>query len=320
MLMTLKKKRKILFITKNWENGIERNTYYLTKELKKYVDIRIWEEDGNISETLQKMDFQPDFILVNDLRPTRSPKVTGLKECNIPFGIIMHDLTYQMDQRRAFIRENNVKYIFTHYRDTFLEWYPEFKDKMIWFPHYVNIDVFKDFNQQKTIDYLMMGAVHPTIYPLRQKILDEMKHLPNFIYHAHPGYFHKQYDEKSFKVASSFAQEINKAKMFFTCDSIYHYPVMKYYETLACNTLLLASCTKEIKDLGFIPGVHFIEINEDNFMRKANYHLRNYDTLGKKIALNGYKMVRQKHSVQVRAKQLLDHIEVILSKEGGNEQ
>ena len=89
---------------------------------------------------------------------------------------------------------------------------------------------------------------------------------------------------------------------------------------MACNTLLLASCTKEIKDLGFIPGVHFIEINEDNFMRKANYHLRNYDTLGKKIALNGYKMVRQKHSVQVRAKQLLDHIEVILSKEGGNEQ
>lgn len=58
---------------------------------------------------------------------------------------------------------------------------------------------------------------------------------------------------------------------------------MKYYETLACNTLLLASCTKEIKDLGFIPGVHFIEIDEENFMRKAQYHLRNYETLGKKL-------------------------------------
>jgi len=308
-------KRKILFITKDWEHGIEKNTYYLTLELAKKVDIRTWNQDGDIIDILKKMNFEPDFILVNDLRPTRSPSVTGLKNCPVPFGIIMHDLHYQIEKRKQFIEENNIQYLFTHYRDTFLEWYPEYKNRMIWFPHYVHIDIFKDYGLPKEIDYLMMGAIHPKIYPLRTKIAKEMASLPNFVHYQHPGYMHKKYDENNFLVGSRYAKELNRAKMFFTCDTLYHYPVMKYYETLSCKTLLLASATKEIKDLGFIPGVHFVEVSEENFMRKAKYHLRHYDALGKKIAENGYKMVRENHSVQVRAKQLLEHIEKILKKE-----
>ncbi|WML39500.1 glycosyltransferase [Neobacillus sp. OS1-2] len=306
---------RLLFITKNWMNGIERNTYYLTEALKKRMVVEVWEEPGDINDILATIHFKPDFILLNDIRPTRCPEITGLKDCPIPFGIIMHDLHYQMEARKQFVEQNNVQYIFTHYRDAFLSGYPEYKDRMIWLPHFVNIDVFKDYQLPKTLDFLMMGVVLESVYPLRDRILQQLREDPHFTYHPHPGYLHESYDENQFLVGTRYAKEINQSKIFFTCDSIYHYPLMKYYEVLACNTLLLAPSSAELFDLGFVPGVHYIDINEENFIEKAFYYLQNYQTKGKAIAKNGYKMVRKKHSVTVRAKQLEKQFKKIIAKQ-----
>ncbi|WP_273126473.1 glycosyltransferase family protein [Bacillus weihaiensis] len=305
-------KLKLLFITKDWSSGIERNNYYLSQSLNNLTTLTIWEESGDIQDILTTLHFKPDFILLNDLRPTRCPEITGLKECKIPVGMIMHDLHYKTSYRKQFIEENNIRYLFTHYRDKFLEWFPEYEDRMIWFPHFVHIDVFKDYQEEKTIDFLLMGSTYPPIYPLRAAILDELGNLPNFTYHEHPGYDKETYDEENFFVGSRYAREINKAKIFFTCDSIYQYPVMKYFEVLASRTLLLASHSQELEDLGFIPGIHYVEIDLDTYYEKALYYLQNYEGIGKEIAENGYQMVRKYHSVDVRAKFLVKTINSLI--------
>ena len=69
---------KILFITKDFTNNIERNTVYFSEELSKYSDLTLWYEPGNIQEILDKLNLQPDFILINDMKHTRSPQITGL--------------------------------------------------------------------------------------------------------------------------------------------------------------------------------------------------------------------------------------------------
>ena len=69
---------------------------------------------------------------------------------------------------------------------------------------------------------------------------------------------------------------------------------------LACNTLLLATASKELFDLGFIPGEHFVPIDEDNFEEKAQYYLE-HESERLKIAQQGYEMVREKHSTVKRA-------------------
>jgi Glycosyl transferases group 1 len=306
------KKLKLLFITKDWSSGIERNNYYLSQTLRKLTKLTIWEEPGNIHDILSSLDFIPDFILLNDLRPSRCPEITGLQTCEIPVGMIMHDLQYETSYRKQFIEENNILYLFTHYRDKFLEWFPEYEDRMIWFPHFVHTDVFKDYKQEKEMDFLLMGSTYSPIYPLRAAILDGMKDLPNFTFHEHPGYDKGKYDEEDYFVGRRYAKEINRAKIFFTCDSIYQYPVMKYYEVLASNTLLLASHSKELEELGFIPNVHFVEINTENYYEKAMYYLENYETIGKDIAKNGYNMVRKQHSVSTRAKYLVKTIKKIV--------
>ncbi|WP_078555038.1 glycosyltransferase [Bacillus alkalicellulosilyticus] len=300
----VKEKINLLFITKDWSQGLERNTYYLEEELKNLTNLTVSDKDGDLCSIVKSLATQPDFILLNDIRPSRSPSITGISQCNIPIGMIMHDLHYKKELRKQFIKENNIQYLFTHYRDMFIKWYPEFHNRMIWFPHYVNTNLFKDYQLEKEIDLLMMGCTYPNIYPLRDKIYQTFKADKRFLLHEHPGYNHSSYSDKKFLVGERYAKELNRAKIFFTCDSIYRYPIMKYYEVLASNTLLLAPHSPELADLGFIPGTNFVSITEDNFEKKANYHLKHYKTLGKKIAEEGYKMVRKKHSVKKRANQL----------------
>ncbi|MEH7343292.1 glycosyltransferase [Bacillus sp. JJ1532] len=303
-------KLKLLFITRDFSQYVERNTFYLTNELRKLVDVIEWFKPGDIREILKSIPQQPDFILLNDLKDTRCPTITGLSTLKIPFGIIMHDLHLEIEKRKQFIEETNVKYIFSIYRDAFLNDFRKYKDRMYWLPHFVNPSIFKDYRLEKDIDYLLLGKV-AWYYPLRKRIVKTMRKIPGFVYRMHPGYRNIGVAEEKVFVGESYAKEINRAKVFFTCDSSLHYPIIKYYEVLACNTLLLAPSLKELRDLGFIPGQHFVEINGKNFLKMARYYLEHEDER-KKIAQQGYEMVHKKHTVTIRAAQLVSYIKEIL--------
>ncbi|CAG9612815.1 hypothetical protein BACCIP111899_01993 [Bacillus rhizoplanae] len=79
----------------------------------------------------------------------------------------------------------------------------------------------------------------------------------------------------------------------------------------AYNTLLLAQSSDEILDLCLKPGVHFVEIDENNFMEKANYYLTD-DKEREEIGKNGFELVQEKHSTTQQAQQLKEMIHEIL--------
>lgn len=309
----MRKKLTILFITYDNSRNVDRNSYYLTQELAKISNVILWHEAGDINDILSEIGEVPDFILLNEMK--ESPEVTGWTSISIPYGIIIYDLHYAINERKAFIWENDVPYIFSIYRDKFYEWYPEFKERFRWLPLHVNTNLFKDYKMEKDIDWLFMGAATGWVYPLREKIVHTMYGREGFVYHEHPGYrdiFEEK--EKTVLVGEQYAREINRAKMFFTCDSIYKYPVNKYYEVLACKTLLLASSSQELYDLGFIPGVHYVEIDENNFLEKAYYYL-DHPEERMQITEQGYKMVHEKYSTAQRAKNLKTMIHEIVKSE-----
>src|SRR5690606_18014132 len=107
------------------------------------------------------------------------------------------------------------------------------------------------------------------------------------------------------------SQEINRASIFFTCPSIYNYPVMKYFEALAAKSLLLAPTFPELEDLGFQPGKHFVSIDATNFQEKASYYLLK-DKERQKITEQGYRFIHQTHTVQKRVKELVKTMENII--------
>lgn len=307
---------KLLFITKDWRQGIERNTVSLSAALGRLAELTEWHEDGDIHDIVGALPQKPDFILLNDLRPTRCPEITGLDRLRIPFGAIVHDLNYRPDRRKAFIADNNVRHLFVHYRDIFLRDYAEFANRMIWLPHWVDTGIFRDYGQPKSYEFLLMGCVEPSIYPLRARILETLHGERGFVHHPHPGYGAPAYTEDRYIVGSRYAKEINKAKLFLTDGAVFSYLVMKYFEVPACNTLLLAPYSKDAADAGFVPGVNFVDIDEYSFADKARYYAAHYDTAGKSIAQRGYELVRSRHSAGRRAAELAAHIKRILLEDG----
>lgn len=301
---------KILVTTGDFSRFVSPDFHYLLTELAQISELTVWYEAGNIHDILNQLQLDPDFILINEFGESNTPKISGLASLTIPFGIYVYDIHYQIEARKEAIARENVQYIFSHYRDKFHHWFPEYTNMMRWLPQHANLNIFKDYGLKKDLDYLLMGAVHERVYPLRYKIVETMKNKPGFVYHEHPGYRNFDADDDAF-VGIKYAQEINRTKIFFTCDSIYKYPIAKYFEVPAAKTLLLASFSPELADLGFIPGTNFVSIDENDFQEKAAYYL-DHEEERLEIAERGYEMVRSRHSTTQRAAELLTMIEDIL--------
>lgn len=291
---------------------MEKSSLYLEQELSKKVVLKLWHEDGSIQEILQKISFQPDFILLNDYKPDYCPFVWGFNNLTVPVGAIMHDLKYKMKRRNQFYQMENIQYIFTIYRDAALKWFPELKDRFIWFPHHVAIDIFHDYRLPKEHNFLMSGAMIKHLYPSRVRMMEIMEQEPGFKYLPHPGYLNLDHNQKNSVIGSNYAKEINRSFMHITCDSIDHFPLLKYFETLACRTLLLATPSKELEDLGFVDGETFVAVDEKNVKEKAYYYLT-HETEREKICQKGYEMVTKRHSTKERVEELIEHISTILN-------
>ncbi|HHX76792.1 MAG TPA: glycosyltransferase [Firmicutes bacterium] len=297
------KKLNILYSTIDRNRHIIRYGEYFKQALLKRPDVNLYllQEESSIGRILTR--FIPDIIIFDDF--ARNKKLHGLEKTSIPKGVIYWDIQKDQEKFRKFVVTQKIDLIFSFYRDAFRFFFPEFNRKFKWLPNHVNTEVFKDYGLKKEIDFLLAGALSEKVYPLRTKIAREMKGVKGFKHLPHPGY--RDFDpeaEKNNKIDAYFAREINKAKIFFTDDSIYKYPVAKYFEVLACNTLLLAPGSRELKDLGFIDGKTFVEINADNYYEKALYYLKK-EAERKAIALRGYQMVRERHSTEVRAAQFI---------------
>lgn len=305
----------LLIISKDTSHSLDKNMSFLEEECSKLTNLSVYRDSANMNRILKKTPNSPDFILLaNDLGKDIFPVIHGLSSVKIPVGLLVHDVHRFTESRRHFIRKNQIRHLFSVVRDKFYDCYPEYINKMTWLPHWINPHLYKDYRLNKEIDLLMMGAVNP-VYPFREKVLQFYQSEPNFIYHRHPGYGDvKSLKNDTYYIGEKYAKEINRAKIFFTCPSIYHYPVKKYFEALACNTLLLAPTFKELEDLGFIPGTHFVAVNEHNFMEKAKYYLEN-KTERNKIARQGYEFIHKSHSLPIRARQLVKSIDSILRKE-----
>lgn len=301
------KKINLLFITKDRSQQLERSSYYLEKELAKLTNLVVWHGDGYILDIVNQLPFKPDFILLNDYKPEYRPFIRGLKDLTIPHGTLMHDLHYKLSKRNFLIHQEKPALIFCHYRDAFNKWLPDHISRFVWFPHHVPSNIFHIQPIPKDIPLLMIGATHPHIYPFRHKIAQHYYGDRRFVQRSHPGY---RVVKKGLSGAR-YAREISRAQIFLTCDSIHHFPLLKYFEVLACGTLLAASGSQELTELGFVDGKTFVAINETNFKEKVEYYLLN-EALRNRIVKNGLALIQQRHTTEIRAKEMIHVIQQFL--------
>lgn len=306
---------KLLLIAADTSTFTNNNYYILEKELTKITTLMVWRKSGDINKILEEIPEKPDFILiVNDVADTLDPVVYGLSGLNIPVGLVVNDAHRMVRKRREYIKNNNIKTFFVICQQNFYNHFPQQRHEKVFFaPFFANTSIFKDYGYNKTKDLMMLGETSiPRIYPLREKIMQYYKDDPRFINHPHPGWrdFTKE-EEKKTLVRENYARTINQAKLFFTCGSIRDVVTFKYFEIPACHTLLLAPALPELAEIGLIPGKHFVDINEKNFMEKAKYYLTNGEER-ERITNKGYDFIHNNHSTAHRAKQLVHQIESVL--------
>ena len=307
----------ILVLDYDFSDSYYKNSFYLWDELKKISNCVLltttqYHPAEDIEEIIQMSPFTPDFIIINEfVNFHHNWGITGMEKVKIPIGYLPHDIDAAIALRREFMSQDNINLIFPLYKESFLRNYAEFTDKMRWLPHHVNTEVFKDYHMKKDIDGLLIGRVKQEYYSLRKKILKKMDGHPGFVYVLHPS----DHDPpKSIALeGEEFAKFINQSKVFFSCCSTLRYPLLKYFETLGCRTLLLADTCSDLTELGFIPNEHFVEINEDNFYEKFLYYINNWEER-ERIATDGYQFIREHHSTSARAQQLLSYIHEFLEQ------
>ena len=307
-------KLNILILVRRFDKLFPKHKvkYEFLQAIERVANVSYHHKDGDILDILKRQKHRPDFIFHYDItsRNRLSPHIKNLNKIDIPVGAYVIDAHWKNGQRKKYFKENNISLIFSVSRRPFLKRFPEYKSKLRFLPFSVNPELIRNWNLKKDIDFLLMGHIAAS-YPFRKAVRDKMKNVKGFVYHKHPGHLVK--DRSKLIIDDAFAKEINRAKIFFTCGSIYQYPVMKYFEVPGCYTLLIAEENPDLIELGFKDGVNYVAANKSNFYEKGLYYLKN-NKKRKEIALAGYKFIHKNHTHRIRAQQFIRYVKEYIKK------
>jgi len=165
------------------------------------------------------------------------------------------------------------------------------------------------YNQRPENAIFLSGAVNQS-YPLRLRVraLHDRGKYP-IVVHEHPGYGEFDFGTNA-SVGRGYARRMNSYRAAFTDASANNYVVAKYFEIPATGCLLLAdrAVSGPLRSLGFIEGVHYIGVSDEDLEEQIRYALdeNNHSELDQ-VRRNGQILVWQRHKTHDRAR-LIDEV------------
>ena len=189
--------------------------------------------------------------------------------------------------------------LFGTYNEKFREWYPQFVDKYIFYPDYFTpYSIFSSLNPNPNpiMKCLLSGTVNK-YYPFRQYII---KHVSSKIL---------IYRKKNVLFAD-YPKFLNSYFCAIATGSSVSIPLAKYFEIPAAGTLLLAERVKDLDLIGMKPGIHYVEINRENVIKKIKTVLKNPEKY-LEIRDGATKYVRENHSEINRIKEFKNVLQFI---------
>lgn len=214
--------------------------------------------------------------------------------------------------RRVLERSNIV---LTAYWEEFCKKWPEFVHKSIWFPHYyAPIKRYDDlpFNTNPVMECVLTGCRAKYYYPLRNYLASNHRRFSACKIHIieppdyHPEVMNALADEKCLRWR--YTQTLNKYFAGVTDCASTNYVVAKYLEIPATGSLLIANSCPDLNDLGFKPGIHYVEINKENCFEKIEHVMKNPD-LYNQIRIDGRKFVQENFNMNIGVEKFIKIVE-----------
>jgi len=251
----------------------------------------------------------PDVILIDHYWDV-ARKWKNLDKIKIPKASIVSDPHHEPSKKIEFIRKNKIDLALFVVKHSIMKFKDRIDCSVGWLPWSVDTSVFRDYGFERKYDVTFLGKVSRS-YPLRQRILETLPKKPgiNFFTEKHPPEWNV--NPKKYLVRESYAKVLARSKILIFGTSVLNYPLTKFFEGMACNTLVMAPMPHDGEDLHFEPGFNFVEINEENFLEKIGYYLR-HENERREIAKRGRETVKKYHTVTIRAKQLVDYLKSII--------
>jgi spore maturation protein CgeB len=262
----------------------------------------------NLSRIIRSVyaDDNPDVIVIDHFWHL-SRKWKNLNNIEVPKACMVSDPHHEPSEKIEYINRNKVDLALFIYKHSI----SQFRDRGLecpvgWLPWSADTSVFREYGFEREYDVAFLGAVN-RYYPLRQRILEILPRTAGikFFTARHPGNWNLNPEKDLFR--ENYAKVLARSKIFIFDNSIWNYPVGKFFEAMACNTLVMAPMPYDGKDLHFEPGFNFVEIDEDNFLEKIRYYLKHEDER-REIARQGFETIKQYHTVTIRANQLLEYL------------
>jgi spore maturation protein CgeB len=151
-------------------------------------------------------------------------------------------------------------------------------------PWSIDTYTYKKINIPKEIDVMSVFAARPDLYPLRSEIKQMLKKMDITI-------------RTKRVIFWDYVDCINKSKIFVTKISKWKNVEMRYFEILACGTMLLTDKPNDLELYGFEDGKHLVLYDGtlEDLKGKILYYLE-HDEEREQIARQGMDFVRQYYS------------------------
>lgn len=188
-----------------------------------------------------------------------------------------------------------------------------------WLPWSVEPEMFHDYKQPKTIDVLSTGVISKNVYPIRTRALractgegSGLKELPRFLRVERP---REDESGSQYPRRDDYARLLNQSILSLSCSGRWHYALGKTFEIPAARSILVSDCCRDVRNLGFNPGSNMLEITPGmNYrsMRRAIESWLNDPDYMDRIASNGYALVHENHTNDIRAGQFVRLMEELI--------
>lgn len=112
-----------------------------------------------------------------------------------------------------------------------------------------------------------------------------------------------------------FRKLIANSRLSVTCDGSIGYPIRKFFEVPANGAVLAASFFPNARELGFKDGENclFVDRHDVSALREIGMEARGGGTRMRALAAAGQDMIRELHTVEKRADQIMDVVTAVLN-------
>lgn len=186
--------------------------------------------------------------------------------------VLIYNEMYRVKEVTTEIVNSGTKVMICHHENDIKPFKLPDEYKFRHVPHHIDSSIFYD-RGKKDIDILLAGILASNIYPFRARLAKILHSgaLRKFkcVHYQHPGYR----IQDPIKQLNRFAEHISRARIVFTCSSVYKYALAKYPEIMACGSVVAADIPNERQAWFKEHIIDLSSLTDKQIVDKISYYL-----------------------------------------------